>query len=257
MSLSHRLPRSHIFWPATLIFSATCCTRPLTSIFLLPLGSRLSLANLLPLGPSDLPSPSSSHAPQQLPVPLHFRCFTGPRIQNGSQQVHKSSSTLLCSSSTPSAPLPHANAFPNPHSLYFRPASKEALPNCSHPPRLPRFFSAYLFLSCLCRCVQEEHWEPAQPPNAIKNYPIKSSFHRSLFTQALNANQSISDHLQAILCCCNDNPDYVRLYVNITLLPQESTSICFQYLLNPLITYSLWYIIKIFPIRCIRTTRVQ
>lgn len=56
---------------------------------------------------------SPSRAPQQLPVPLHFRCFTGPRIQNGSQQVHKSSSTLLCSSSTPSAPTSHTQT----HSL--------------------------------------------------------------------------------------------------------------------------------------------
>lgn len=59
-----------------------------------------------PLAPLTSTCASLSCAPQQLPVPLHFRCFTGPRIPNGSQQVHKSSSTLLCSSSTPSAP-PH------------------------------------------------------------------------------------------------------------------------------------------------------
>lgn len=59
-----------------------------------------------PSAPLTSSCASPSCAPQQLPVPLHFRCFTGPRIQNGSQQVHKSSSTLLCSSSTPSAP-PH------------------------------------------------------------------------------------------------------------------------------------------------------
>lgn len=59
-----------------------------------------------PSAPLTSSCASPSCAPQQLPVPLHFRCFTGPRIQNGLQQVHKSSSTLLCSSSTPSAP-PH------------------------------------------------------------------------------------------------------------------------------------------------------
>lgn len=93
-----------------------------------------------PSAPLTSSCASPSCAPQQLPVPLHFRCFTGPRIQNGSQQVHKSSSTLLCSSSTPSAPPhTHANTFPNPHSLYFRPVPKEALLICSHPPRHPRF----------------------------------------------------------------------------------------------------------------------
>lgn len=61
---------------------------------------------LLPLAPSDLPSALSPSNSQQLSGHLHFRRFTAPRIQNGSQQVHKSSSTLLCS---PHPPAPHAH----------------------------------------------------------------------------------------------------------------------------------------------------
>lgn len=82
---------------------------------------------LLPLAPSDLPSALSPSNSQQLSGHLHFRRFTAPRIQNGSQQVHKSSSTLLCS---PHPPAPHAHT----NHMHASTTTSSMQPNvCSEP----------------------------------------------------------------------------------------------------------------------------
>lgn len=124
------------FWETKLMLAATCYTHPVTSVFLLPLpqvdcpGHSLDSPPLWPLWPpltSSFPFPSPPFIPQQLPAHLHFRRFAGPRIQNGSQQVHKSSSTLLLKPLHFTLPPP-TNTYTHLHarSDYFRSAPHEA-----------------------------------------------------------------------------------------------------------------------------------
>lgn len=89
-----------------LMFSATCSTRPFTSLFLLPLSptrlSRRILQLSSPLRPLWPPLPPPFLSLPNNCQPLYILGVSQDLwFRNGSQQVHKSSSTLLCSHHPP------------------------------------------------------------------------------------------------------------------------------------------------------------
>lgn len=118
-------------WRPEPMLSATCCTH--WSSFLL---HRLPHSLPPPMWPLWPPSPPASLWPcplrRQLPAPLHFRRFAGPRVQNGSQQVHKSSSAFQSSP-------PHTNT----HSLIPTVVQRRPRPFSSHSTILENLITSF------------------------------------------------------------------------------------------------------------------